>query len=73
MNKRQLKHRIFAEYAYYVSDSPENRAKKPLEQRMDDLLLMSCKYKEPSRAQRSRFNDAKHEVLMILWNHSGLK
>lgn len=72
MNKREMKKRIFGEYAAFVSDSPEKQEKHPLNERMEGLLLMMCKFKEPSRAQRWRFNDAKHEVLMIMFNHAGL-
>lgn len=73
MNKREMKKRIFGEYAGFISDSSYNQEKRPLEQRMNELLYSMCKFKEPSRSQKNRFSEAKIEVWRIIMHHAGFK
>lgn len=72
MNRREMRKRIAGVIASHIVGFKETIPDKTLNQRLEEEFEFICKFKNPTRAQINRWETAKHEVRMILWNHAGL-
>tara|TARA_B110000858_G_scaffold192980_1_gene244637 strand:- start:112 stop:336 length:225 start_codon:yes stop_codon:yes gene_type:complete len=72
MNRREMRKRIAGIVASNMPGYNTDKNPKSLEEQLENQLLAICKFNPPSVKRRLRWEQAIHEVRMMLYNHAGL-